>query len=170
MMQHLEEGDEARRLDLCQWVIANRQLIPFILFTDEASFTRVGINNTHNSHRWSDKNSHAIVERNSQHRFSANVWCGVLYNQFVGPGVLPNRLTGSAYVDFLENELPLLLEEAPLAKRIRTVFQHDGTSAHYRRLVTYHINLTFPERWIDRGGHVYWPPRSPYLTPLDFCR
>ena len=78
MVQRLEGGDEARRLDLCRWVIANRRLIPFIIFTDEASFTRDGINNTHNSHRWSDKNLHAIVERNSQHRFSVNVWCGLL--------------------------------------------------------------------------------------------
>jgi len=73
MVQRLEEGDEARRLDLCWWLIANCQLIPFILFTDEASFTHDGINNTHNSHRWTDKNPHAIVERNSQHCFSVNV-------------------------------------------------------------------------------------------------
>jgi len=146
MMQLLEEGDEARRLDLCQWIIANRQLIPFILFTDETSFTRDGVNHTQYSHWWFGKNSHVIMERNSQHRFSANVWCGVPENQLIGPGVLPNRLTGSAYVDFLENELPLLLEEAPLAKRIHMVFQHDGASAHYSRLVTHHINLTFPER------------------------
>ena len=46
MVQRLEEGDESRRLDLCRWVTANRRLIPFILFTDEASFTRDGINNT----------------------------------------------------------------------------------------------------------------------------
>ena len=51
MMHHLKEGDEARRMDLCQWVTANRRLIPFILFTDEASFTRDSINNTHNLHR-----------------------------------------------------------------------------------------------------------------------
>ena len=70
MMQCLKEGVEARPLDLCRWVIANRRLIPFILFINEASFTRDGISNAHNSHRWSDKNPHAIVERNSQHRFS----------------------------------------------------------------------------------------------------
>jgi len=50
-----------------------------------------------------------------------------------------------AYVDFLQNELPLLLEEVPLAKRMRMVFQHDGAPAHYSRLVTQHLNITFPE-------------------------
>ena len=59
----------------------------------------------------------------------------------------------SVYVDFLKNELALLLEEVPLAKRMRMVFQHDGAPAHYSRLVTHHLNLTFPECWIGLGGH-----------------
>ena len=81
------------------------------------------------------------------------MWCSVIDNQLIGPAVLTNRLTGRAYVDFLKNELPLLLEEVPLAKRMRKVFQHDGAPAHYSRLVTRHLNLTFPERWIGSGGH-----------------
>ena len=153
MVQLLEEGDEARRLDLCWWVIANRRVIPFILFTDDASFIRDSINNTHNSHRRSNKNPHAIVERNSQHRFSVNVWCGVINNQLIGPAVLPNRLTGCACVDFLKNELPLLLEEVPLTKRMCMVFQHEGAPAHYNRLVIHHLNLTFLKRWLGCGGH-----------------
>ena len=56
-----------------------------------------------------------------------------------------------------------------MAKRMRMVFQHDGAPAHYSRLVTHHLNLTFPERRIGRGGHVQWPPRFPDLTPLVFC-
>jgi hypothetical protein len=78
------------------------------------------------------------------------------------------QLFEAGAVDFLQNKLPQLLEEVPFAKRMRTVFQHDGAPAHYRYLVT-HLNLTFPERWIGRGGHVQWPPRSPDLTPLDLC-
>ena len=52
---------------------------------------------------------------------------------------------------------------------MRKVLQHDGAAAHCSRLVTHHLNLTFPERWIGRGGHVQWPPRSPDLTPKNFC-
>ena len=33
MVQRLEEGNEARRLGLRRWVIANRRLIPFILLS-----------------------------------------------------------------------------------------------------------------------------------------
>jgi hypothetical protein len=61
------------------------------------------------------------------------------------------------------------MEEVPLAKMIRMFVQHDRAPAHYRCLVTHHLNLTFPEQWIGRGVHVQWPPTSPDLTPLDLC-
>jgi len=66
-------------------------------------------------------------------------------SQVIGPVVLPNHLTGCAYEDFLQNKLPLLLEEVPLAKMTCMIFKHDGAPAHYRHLVTHHLNLTFPE-------------------------
>jgi hypothetical protein len=31
------------------------------------------------------------------------------------------------------------------------------------------LDETFPGRWVGRGGPTAWPPRSPDLTPLDFC-
>jgi hypothetical protein len=60
------------------------------------------------------------------------------------------------------------MEKVPLAKRKRMVFQHDSVPAHYSRLVAHHTNVTFPERWIGRRGHVQWPLRSTDLTPLYF--
>ena len=47
-------------------------------------------------------------------------------------------------------------------------FQQDGHPAHYARVVTDYLHLTFPQRWIGRNGPILWPPRSPDLTPLDF--
>ena len=35
--------------------------------------------------------------------------------------------------------------------------------------MTQHLNDTFPNGWIGRGSTINWPPRSPDLTPLDFC-
>jgi hypothetical protein len=48
-------------------------------------------------------------------------------------------------VDFMQNELPLLLEEVHLAKRMHMVFQHDRAPAHYSCLVAHNLNLTFPK-------------------------
>jgi hypothetical protein len=52
---------------------------------------------------------------------------------------------------FLQNELPLLLKEVLLAKRMRMVFEHDGAPAHYSRLMTHHLNFTFPEHGSAAG-------------------
>ena len=56
-----------------------------------------------------------------------------------------------------------------MATRIGMYFQHDGASSQYTRHVMLHLNDTFPNRWIDRGSTINWPPKSPDLTQLDFC-
>ena len=56
MVQHLETGDHAQRMDLCLWVNAHPELLNIILFTDGASFTRDGINNLRNVHTWAHRN------------------------------------------------------------------------------------------------------------------
>jgi len=57
-VQHLEPGDLAERVDLCNWIKAHPQLLRTILFIDEASFTRDGISNSQNLHIWSHGNPH----------------------------------------------------------------------------------------------------------------
>lgn len=31
-----------------------------------------------------------------------------------------------------------------------------------------HLNVEYPNRWIERGAVVTWPARSPDLTPNNF--
>jgi hypothetical protein len=45
-VQHLEPRDHAQRMDLCHWIQAHPGLLGVILFIDEASFTRDGVNNS----------------------------------------------------------------------------------------------------------------------------
>jgi hypothetical protein len=47
-------------------------------------------------------------------------------------------------------------------------FVHDGAPPHFLLIVTQHLNQTFGEQWIGRGGPVNWPARSPDLNPSDF--
>jgi hypothetical protein len=144
-------------------------LYRFILFSDEAQFTRDGVYNTHNSHVWAEINPHATVETNFQHRFSVNVCCGVLHDQLIAPFIFPGRLPGEVYLHFLQDELPQLLEDVLPATRRRMYFYHGGAPPHFSRVVAEHLNQHFPVRWIGRGGPQPRPPRSPDLTPLHFC-
>jgi hypothetical protein len=134
-VKHLEPGDPARRLEFCHWLNANRQLHRLMLFTDEATFTRDGINNSRNTHRWSQENVYAIVKTNFRQRFSVNVWCGIIDDQVIGPFILEYRLTGQSYLAFQQDEVPELLEDVPLVTRAGMYFQHDGAPPHFSRAV-----------------------------------
>jgi len=164
----LEPGDHAERMDLCRWITPHPELLSVILFTDEASFTRDGINTSRNVHMWSHENPHQTHVTNFQRRFSVNVWCGLLGNGLFGPFVFHNNLTGNTYEAFLSNDLPGLLEDIPLMARSQMYFQHDGAPPHYTRHVTEYLNESFRNRWSGHGGPVAWAPRLPDLTPLDY--
>ena len=49
-VHNLEPGDHAQRMDLCHWIKAHPELLRVTLFSDEASFTRDGVNNLRNVH------------------------------------------------------------------------------------------------------------------------
>jgi len=46
------------------------------------------------------------------------------------------------------------IEDIDLNTRQRMFFQQNGAPAHWSRRVKYHLDLTFPSRWIGRGGPV----------------
>ena len=97
---HLEPVDHAQRMDLCHWIQEHPELLGVILFTDEESFTRDGVNNSRNVHTWSHDNPHETRITNFQRRFSVNVWCGVIGNRLIGHFVFDNNLTENTYEAF----------------------------------------------------------------------
>ena len=72
----------------------------------------------------------------------------------VGPYVLPQRLNGQTYHDFIENVLPELLEDVPLHVHPNTYFMHDGAPPHFSVDVHRLLNNGFRDRWIGRGGPI----------------
>lgn len=81
-VQHLQEADFPERLNFCHWYLRNSvhnaQFNFNLCFTDESTFTRGGIFNYHNSHIYAEENPHQIRPSNYQHRFSLNVWAGIV--------------------------------------------------------------------------------------------
>lgn len=165
-VQVLHENDGPARVTFCQWLLDNRNAN--ILWTDEATFTRVGLFNQHNEHFWAFNNPHVIRECAHQVRFSVNVWAGIVNGHVIGPHFITGNLTGGSYLDMLRNVIPDLLDDVPLSFLADLYYQHDGCPAHFQRAVRAHLDAEFPLRWIGRAGPVPWPARSPDLTPLDF--
>lgn len=170
--QALEPGDAIRRLRFCEWVVRKLDNDPTfatnILWSDESTFTRDGINNFHNEHIWSIENTHAIRQTRFQRRFSINVWAGILNNRLFGVHFLDNRMNAENYLQFLNNILIESLDDMPLDIRIRLWYQQDGAPPHNGRHITEWLTTHFRNQWIGNRGPVSWPPRSPDLNPLDF--
>lgn len=161
---HPEDGPA--RIQLCRWILDDPQRN--ILWTDESTFTRVGLYNQHNEHYWALINPHCIRECSHQVRFSVNVWAGIINDRIIGPHFIEGSLTGITYLEMLREVIPTLLDDVPVAYHGSMYYQHDGCPAHYQVDVRNHLNSEFGDRWIGRGGPVAWPPRSPDLTPMDF--
>lgn len=163
--QELNPLDYQPRVTYCEWYLenANRNII----FTDECTFTRRGLFNQHNRHVWAHENPHLMQEDSYQHRFSVNVWAGIVGPIVLGPVFLP-RLTGETYLEFLTTTFPQLLEDVPLQYVRGMYFQHDGAPSHFQWNVRRYLDEEYGERWVGRGGPIQWPPRSPDLTVIDY--
>jgi len=74
----------------------------------------------------------------------------------------------SVYANFLQDELPSLLENVPLQTRRWMYYQHDGPPPHFSQVVRHYLNHKFPNPWIGHGGAQNWPPWSPDQNALDY--
>lgn len=171
-VQTLLPRDYPLRVEFCRRMLRMIRVDPDffnkILWSDESSYRRDGFVNLHNLHSWQLENPHLMREDRSQYQFKVNLWSGILNGQVVGPFELPPTLTSDNYLEFLQNDLPVLLEDFPLSLRLTMWLQNDGCPAHYGREVRAYQNLKYPGRWIGRLAPILWPPRSPDLNPLDF--
>ena len=57
-------------------------------------FSRNGINNTRNFHRWSHYNPHGTVETNIERRFSISLWCGMFDERLISTVILDCHVEG----------------------------------------------------------------------------
>lgn len=172
LTQALSAQDRRNRVDFCNWALQRLNEDPdffhYVLFSDEATFQSTGSLNRHNCHYWSRENPRWTQNIDHQHRWKLNVWCGIVDGQVIGPHFFNGTVTGRNYLELLRDQLPVLIEDVTLQARQRMWFQQDGAPPHFALVVRDHLNRSFPNRWIGRGGYILWPPRSPDLTPLDY--
>lgn len=149
-VQLLQAGDDAQRVRFCNFLRVRRRgnadFQQTILWTDEATFHRDGFVNFKNQHEWNEANPHAVVHHGAQHRFSINLWAGIVDEYLLGPYILPPRLNGQTYLTFLQQQLPEFLDDLPLALRSRLWFQHDGAPSHFVQPVRDYLDIAFPNQ------------------------
>ena len=171
-VQALQPQDYERRVNFCRWMLEtiaeNPRILDRLLFTDECNFGRNGTVNLRNLHYWSIQNPRLARPVYYQRRFSVNIWVGIMGERLVGPFILPDRLNGNLYLQFLRNEIEDFRDNLPLNLYQNMWFMHDGAPPHFERHVVNYLNVEYNNQWIGRNGPVAWPARSPDLNPLDF--
>lgn len=170
--QELLDRDFEQRENFCATINAtireDPNFLSKIMFSDEATFRSNGSVNRHNMHYYSTVNPLWVREVQNQNHWSLNVWCGIKNHRIIGPYFFREPLNGPRYLNFLQNELPHLLEELPDIETEQMWIQQDGAPPHYHRQVREFLHHHYPQKWIGRDGFISWPPRSCDLTPLDF--
>lgn len=170
-VQDLHPQDPFHRVEYCEMMLVKIQeypnLLQRIIWTDESKFSKEGIINRRNLHIWSHENPFAIRPKNSQQKFSFNVFA-MLMNHRVFYFIYDQNLNSAKYVDILRIQVQNFLENIPLADLANCWYQLDGAPAHCTVAVDHELNQMFQDRWIRRLGPWLWPARSPDLTPPDF--
>lgn len=77
-------------------------------------------------------------------------------------------LTGTAYLNFLQNTIDDLLNDIPLNQKQQMGIQYNGAPVYFSIAIRKHLHGTFRQKWIGRGDPVSWPARLFNLISLDF--
>lgn len=109
--QALTENDAQGRVRFCRWaqeqIVRDRQFFNRVMFSDEATFKNDRTINRHNCHYYSRTQPYYVREIDYQHRWSLNVWCGILDGQLIGPHFFEGNFVDatSGIVNFFPNLL-----------------------------------------------------------------
>jgi hypothetical protein len=97
-----------------------------------------------------------------------NVWCDLLNDQPTGTCVPYGQLTLYYYPHFLQDKLPLILEDIPLQARLNMWLQYDSTERHFGLQVIQFLNRCYGKHATGHAGQYALPPHSLDWTPLAF--
>lgn len=109
-----------------------------------------------------------MIQIDFQHQWRLNIWCGIVNGYLIGPFFFRSTVNDRRYLRFLQNKLPTLLQYIDLHTRQRMWFQHDDAPPHYERNVRTYLDQIFLNRWIGCERPMFWPPRSPDFSSINF--
>ncbi|GAA51163.1 transposable element Tc3 transposase [Clonorchis sinensis] len=161
LLQNITEEDKEQRVTFANWLLDNEEIVPNVLWSDEANFSVDGIINKHNSVIWSREAPHEYLTHNlySPHLC---VWIGFSSKCILRPFFFDATVSGYIYLHMLQTHVIPQLNQH---KKSSTVFQQDGAPPHYSNQVRTYLREQFSdERVIARGFPNFWPD----LTPLDY--
>jgi len=162
VVQELKPEDYNARLDYGHWFnnnLNNNQILDLTFFTDEAWFHLSGYVNSQNYRTWGTENPH-VLQETSLHPLKIGIWVAMSRRRIIGPIFFNNNVTGEVYRNDILNNFMNELHDDEITQGY---FQQNGAPAHKSRETIAYLQQFYDNRIVN------YPPRSPDMTPLDFC-
>ena len=113
---------------------------------------------------WSDE-PHYEVKEHILHSSSVMVRFTISKDRVIGPYFFENVTVTKASYKYMLSQYAFPNFSS---SRSDNILMQEGALPHSSYRAKLYLNNKRQENWIDRGGHVSWPPRSPELTPWYF--
>jgi hypothetical protein len=100
------------------------------------------------------------------HPVKVGVWIAVSRRRLIGPIFFHETINATRY---REQILEIFINQLDDEELQNGYFQHDGATAHTTQENLVYLQQFYGNRIISNRLNPEFPPRSPDLTPLDFC-
>jgi len=167
MLHAIPETIFPQRTHFAQWLLSHEDVLPNILWSDEAYFKMDGEVNTHNCRIWAQERPR-IIATTKMMPPKICVWIGITSNFRLQPYFFPGTVDGNEYLHMLMNHVRPSLTQ--MRKLSSTWLMQDGAPPHIHRKVKDFLlkEQNFKDRVISRHCAIGWPPYSPDLNPMDY--
>ena len=136
----------------------------------KSNFDLGGYINKQNCHIWGTENQHAYIEKPT-HPKRVIFWCEFWSRGIIGTFFFEN-VQGEAVTVNSDRCLAMLNECLCTKNEEEDIgniwFQQVGTTCHTAEATLDILRPVFEDHITSRWADVVWPPRSCYLTPLDY--
>ena len=158
VVQALTPYQKQTRIDFCRWVLANRDKLPNLVFSDESRF-ELGPDNTWRRIKRGVLNPHCFAPRNKYSR-GVMVWGAIGHGYRSKLMRCSNGVDSAEYLEILGN-CDMLPKMNDRFGRGKWTFVQDGAPCHQSEEVLSWLN----ERHVVVAPG--WPPNSPDLNPIE---
>ena len=109
VLHHMSDDDPDRRVEMCDWFLAqleeDPQFLSKVMFSDEANFYVNGEVNRQNLRYWSESNPHWFSSSKEQGAARVMVWCGLWKDRIIGPYFFDGTVNSENYLEMLGDSL-----------------------------------------------------------------
>ena len=135
-----------------------------VLFTDETRATLDGPDGWGKGWVANGQERHNRFRR-QQGGGGVMIWAGIIGGELVGPVRVPEgvKITSATYCQLLQSAFLPWLDEVPLSRRFKLIFQHDNAPSHSAKATQAFLSSI----GIEGNRLMDWPACSPDVNPIE---